>query len=434
MVELKSVAPALVIVSIAIAALLQNVLTPPPAAVVGIDLGTTHSCVGVFINGEGTVKIIPDEQGRPLLPSIVGFTSDGTVVGYEARKQQSENAANTIFDAKRFIGKRFDDASLQADLPLFPYHVVDVDGAPHFRVSQGQGTRLVTPHRIGGYLLDALRLRAQEYLAREVSGAVLAVPVEFTRAQRDATRDAGAACGLEILRIISEPTAAAIAYGLQDHQDASLIIVYDFGGGTLDVSLLHVSFKVFEVLATSGDEHLGGEDFNTALLLHMQSLLLEAGVDVSNHSLHMQVLRDEVERVKRVLSVHQEATLSIEGVLPNRKDFSTTIGREQFEQICRGVFLRLLAPVQDVLSRVSVSPADVDEVVLVGGSTRVPRVRSMLREYFGKQPNTSIDPEQAVAIGTAIQAGIITDAWPVPVAAVEKPYDPTRGTAHDGEP
>jgi endoplasmic reticulum chaperone BiP len=377
-------------------------------AVIGIDLGTTYSCVGVFKNGK--VEIIANDQGNRITPSYVAFMANGErLVGDAAKNQATINPENTIFDVKRLIGRKFSDASVQADRKLVPYKIISDRDQPKIEVTQGDKVSVFAPEEISAMILQRMKSTAETFLGKEVKSAVVTVPAYFTDAQKQATKDAGAIAGLKVDSIINEPTAAAIAYGMDKKGDESNVLVYDLGGGTFDVTLLTVDNGVFEVLATSGDTHLGGEDFDQRVMQYfIKSMQRKSNVDISNDKRALQKLRKEVERVKRALSSQQQARLEIED-LAEGFDFSETLTRARFEEINNDLFKKTLGPVARVMEDAGLSKGEVDEIVLVGGSTRIPRVQQLLSEFFdGKEPSRGINPDEAVAYGAAVQGGILS--------------------------
>jgi heat shock protein 5 len=377
--------------------------------VIGIDLGTTYSCVGVFKNGK--VEIIANEQGNRITPSYVAWTEGGErLIGDAAKNQATINPENTVFDIKRLIGRKFTDSSVQADKKLVPYKIISKDGKPFVEVSIDDKARSFAPEEVSAMVLSKMKEISETYLGYEVKHAVVTVPAYFNDAQRQATKDAGTISGMSVQRIINEPTAAAIAYGLNKKSGGeSNILVYDLGGGTFDVTLLTIDNGVFEVLATNGDTHLGGEDFDQRVMQYFIKLLKSRdGIDVSKDKKALQKLRREVERVKRTLSSQHQARLEIEG-LTEGFDFSESLTRARFEELNLDLFKKTLSPVQKVLEDADMSKSEVDEVVLVGGSTRIPKVQTLLKDHFdGKEPSKGVNPDEAVAYGAAVQGGILS--------------------------
>jgi len=378
----------------------------PIGTVIGIDLGTTYSCVGVFQNGR--VEIIPNDQGNRITPSYVSFTDDERLIGEAAKNQATIQPTQTLFDVKRLIGRKFKDKTVQKDLKLLPYKLVEKDGKPNIQVDVAGGKKIMTPEEVSAMVLTKMKETAENYLGKEVKHAVITVPAYFNDAQRQATKDAGSISGLNVMRIINEPTAAAIAYGL-DKKAEKNIMVYDLGGGTFDVSLLTIDNGVFEVVATAGDTHLGGEDFDQKVMQHfMKVFKKKSGKDMSSDKRSIQKLRKEVEKAKRALSSTHQTRLEIEALFDG-EDFSETLTRARFEELCNDLFKKTLGPVKQVLDDSGLKKNQVDEIVLVGGSTRIPKVQSLMKDFFnGKEPNRGINPDEAVAYGAAVQAGILS--------------------------
>ncbi|EJC99063.1 chaperone protein BipA [Fomitiporia mediterranea MF3/22] len=379
--------------------------------VIGIDLGTTYSCVGVQRGGR--VEIIANDQGHRITPSWVSFTEEERLIGDAAKKTFHTNPRNTVFDAKRLIGRRFDEPEVLQDLRELPFKVSKSEsGKPLIHVHHKEEERKFTPEEISAMVLSKLKETAEAYLGEEVKYAVVTVPAYFNDAQRQATKDAGTIAGLQILRVLNEPTAAAVAYGLDKkptNNGESRIIVYDLGGGTFDVSLLSIEDGVFEVLATAGDTHLGGEDFDNRVIEYFVQLYKrKTGVDVRASKDHraMGKLKRAVEQAKRALSSQQSTRVEIEA-FENGNDFSETLTRAKFEELNAGLFKRTMDHVEQVLKDADVKKREIDEIVLVGGSTRIPKVQELLRDYFGKEPSKSINPDEAVAYGAAVQGGIL---------------------------
>jgi heat shock protein 5 len=374
--------------------------------VIGIDLGTTYSCVGIYKNGR--VEIIPNDQGNRITPSYVAFTEDERLIGEAAKTQATINPAQTLFDVKRLIGRKYDEKSVQSDKKLLPFDIVNKGGKPMISVKVKGETKQLMPEEVSSMVLTKMKETAEQYLGKEVKHAVITVPAYFNDAQRQATKDAGTISGMEVLRIINEPTAAAIAYGL-DKKTEKNILVYDLGGGTFDVSLLTIDNGVFEVVATNGDTHLGGEDFDQRVMEHFIKVFnKKTGKDMTKDKRSLQKLRKEVEKTKRALSSTHQARLEIEALFDG-EDFSESLTRARFEELCGDLFKKTLGPVKNVMDDSGLKKTQVDEVVLVGGSTRIPKVQALIKDFFnGKEPNRGINPDEAVAYGAAVQAGILS--------------------------
>jgi heat shock protein 5 len=380
----------------------------PLGTVIGIDLGTTYSCVGVFKHGK--VEIIANDQGNRITPSYVAWTDEGDrMIGDAAKNQATINPENTVFDVKRLIGRKFTDKSVQSDKKLVPYAIVSKDDKPYVGVKLNGKMREFAPEEVSAMILTKMKEIAEAYIGSEIQHAVVTVPAYFNDAQRQATKDAGTISGMNVQRIINEPTAAAIAYGLDKKGGEKNILVFDLGGGTFDVTLLTIDNGVFEVLSTNGDTHLGGEDFDQRVMQYFIKMLKKRdGTDISKDKRALQKLRREVERVKRTLSAQHQARLEIEGLMDGQ-DFSETLTRARFEELNVDLFKKTLGPVQKVLEDADMGKAEVDEIVLVGGSTRIPKVQTLLKEYFdGKEPSKGVNPDEAVAFGAAVQGGILS--------------------------
>lgn len=376
---------------------------------IGIDLGTTYSCVGVWQNDK--VEIIANDQGNRTTPSWVAFNSEEKLVGEGAKSQYNANPTNTIFDAKRLMGYKFDDPQVQQELKKLPYTVVSgANNIPKIKVSYKEEPKEFTPQEISSFVLEKMKMTAEAYLGKEVKNAVITVPAYFNDAQRQATKDAGLICGLNVLRIINEPTAAAIAYGLDNKSEEERnIIIYDVGGGTLDVTLLTIDDGIFEVKATSGDTHLGGEDFDANLMQHFATEFKRKNKqDPRECKKAMAKLKKECEKVKRSLSSSTQAHLEIDS-LYNGIDFNSTITRAKFEQLNLPLFQKCLKSVEQVLMDSKASKAQIDEIVLVGGTTRIPKMQQLLSDFFGgKKLCNSINPDEAVAYGATVQACLLS--------------------------
>lgn len=377
---------------------------------IGIDLGTTYSCVAVWRNDR--VDVCPNEQGNRITPSYVAFTDSGRLVGDAAKNQAAQNPVNTIFDVKRLIGRNFKDSTVQKDKALFPFEVEsDKNGKPVITVSVSgkDEKKQFTPEEVSAMILRKMKEIAEAYLGEEVKHAVVTVPAYFNDAQRQATKDAGVIAGLNIERVINEPTAAAIAYGIDKQDREENILVFDLGGGTFDVTLLSIDNGVFEVRATSGNTHLGGEDFDQRLMeFCISRFKRESGIDVANDKRAVQRLRKQCEMAKRTLSTQTSANVECEA-LSGGVDFSTVISRAKFEELNNDLFKKTMVPVTQVLKDAGMSKTEIQQVILVGGSTRIPKIQSLLSDYFGgKELNRSINPDEAVAYGAAVQAGILS--------------------------
>ncbi|MCP4669207.1 MAG: molecular chaperone DnaK [Deltaproteobacteria bacterium] len=375
--------------------------------VIGIDLGTTYSCVGIYKNGR--VEIIPNEFGNRITPSYVAFTDEERLVGEAAKNQASSNPERSIYVVKRLIGRKFDDKEVQRDVKWVPYSVVSKGGKPYVSVDMpGVGKKELSPEEVSAMILTKMKEIAENYLGQDVKHAIVTVPAYFNDSQRQATKDAGAIAGLDVLRIINEPSAAAIAYGLEK-KDEKNIVVFDLGGGTFDVSILTIDNGVFEVLATAGDTHLGGEDFDQRVTDHFtKSFKKKNSVDIKTDPRALQKLKSEVEKAKRDLSSVQQVKIFIEGLIDGI-DFEETLTRAKFEELCSDLFKNTLKPVETVLSDSGLKRSEVDEIVLVGGSTRIPKVQQLIKDFFnGKEPNRGINPDEAVAYGAAVQGGILS--------------------------
>ncbi|KAJ1380898.1 Heat shock protein 70 family [Sesbania bispinosa] len=375
--------------------------------VIGIDLGTTYSCVGVYKKDH--VEIIANDQGNRITPSWVAFTDTERLIGEAAKNQAPLNAERTVFDVKRLIGRKFDDAEVQKDIKLLPYKVVNKDGKPYIEVKVKGENRVFSPEEISAMVLTKMKETAGAYLGEKIKSAVITVPAYFNDAQRQATKDAGTIAGLNVARIINEPTAAAIAYGLDKKGGEKNIMVYDLGGGTFDVSILTIDNGVFEVLATSGDTHLGGEDFDQRLMDYfIQLIKRKHQKDIRKDNRALGKLRRECERAKRALSSQHQVRVEIESLFDGI-DFSEPLTRARFEELNIDLFKKTMGPVKRALEDAGLKKTDINDIVLVGGSTRIPKVQQLLMEFFdGKELNKGINPDEAVAIGAAIQGGILS--------------------------
>ena len=377
---------------------------------IGIDLGTTYSCVGVWQNDR--IEIIANDQGNRTTPSYVAFTDSERLIGDAAKNQVAMNPHNTVFDAKRLIGRDFNDQAIQDDMKHWPFKVISDGGKPKIQVEFKGETKNFFPEEISAMVLVKMKETAEAYLGHDVSEAVITVPAYFNDSQRQATKDAGTIAGLNVKRIINEPTAAAIAYGLGDESskdEEKNILIFDLGGGTFDVSLLAIEDGMFEVKATAGDTHLGGEDFDNRMVDHfVQEFKRKHKGDLTTNPRAVRRLRTACERAKRTLSTQAQASIEIDSLFEGI-DFYTNITRARFEELCADLFRSTLNPVEKVLRDSKLDKKQIDEVVLVGGSTRIPKVQSLLSNFFnGKKLNNSINPDEAVAYGAAVQGAILS--------------------------
>lgn len=375
---------------------------------VGIDLGTTYSCVAVWQNDR--VEVIANDQGNRTTPSYVAFTDTERLIGDAAKNQVAMNPHNTVFDAKRLIGRKFDDAEVQSDMKHWPFKVISKEGKPNIQVEYKGEQKTFTPEEISSMVLLKMRETAEAYLGNSVKDAVVTVPAYFNDSQRQATKDAGIISGLNVMRIINEPTAAAIAYGLDKKGEGEKnVLIFDLGGGTFDVSLLTIEEGIFEVKATAGDTHLGGEDFDNRLVNHFtQEFKRKNKKDLTSNARALRRLRTACERAKRTLSSAAQTSIEIDSLFEGI-DFYTSITRARFEELCGDLFSHTIEPVEKVLRDAKIDKGSVNEIVLVGGSTRIPRVQKLLRDFFnGREPNKSINPDEAVAYGAAVQAAILS--------------------------
>jgi len=384
----------------------------PSGHAVGIDLGTTYSCVGCWKSSINAVEIIANDQGNRTTPSYVAFTETERLIGEAAKNQAARNPENTIFDAKRLIGRKFSDEIVQKDMKLWPFTVVNKDKTdrPAIQVQYKGETQTFYPEEVSSMVLSKMKETAEAYLGETVGNAVITVPAYFNDSQRQATKDAGMIAGLNVLRIINEPTAAAIAYGLDKNSKTEMnVLIFDLGGGTFDVSILTIEDGIFEVKATAGDTHLGGEDFDNRLVMHFaEEFKRKTKKDVTGNHRALRRLRTQCERAKRNLSSSTQATVEIDSLLDGI-DFSSTITRARFESLCGDYFRKTLEPVEQVLRDAKLSKSEIHEIVLVGGSTRIPKVQELIKQFFGgKEPCKSINPDEAVAYGAAVQAAILS--------------------------
>lgn len=376
---------------------------------IGIDLGTTYSCVGVWQHGN--VEIIANDQGNRTTPSYVAFTDTERLIGDAAKNQVALNPSNTVFDAKRLIGRKFDDAKIQQDLKHWPFKVISDCGKPKIQIEFKGETKRFAPEEISSMVLIKMRETAEAYLGTAIRDAVITVPAYFNDSQRQATKDAGAIAGLNVLRIINEPTAAALAYGLDKNLKGERnVLIFDLGGGTFDVSILTIDEgSLFEVKATAGDTHLGGEDFDNRLVNHLaEEFKRKYKRDITSNPRALRRLRTAAERAKRTLSSSTEATIEIDALYEGI-DFYTRVSRARFEELNADLFRGTLEPVEKALKDAKLDKSSIHDVVLVGGSTRIPKIQSMLQNFFcGKKLNLSINPDEAVAYGAAVQAAILS--------------------------
>merc|ERR1712178_526506 len=356
-------------------------------SVMGIDLGTTYSCVGVYKNGR--VEILQNDQGNRITPSVVAFTKEGRLIGDAAKNQAALNPTNTVYDAKRLIGRTFYEDSVQSDLKHWPFEIVNKDGKPHIQVEVDGSTKTFAAEEISSMVLTKMRKIAEGYLGGDVTQAVVTCPAYFNDQQRAATKDAGAIASLKVLRVINEPTAAALAYGLdRTEQNEQNILVFDLGGGTFDVTVLTIEKGVFEVASTNGDTHLGGEDFDQRIMAHLIKVFKKKHKkDMSGDKRAIQKLKREAERAKRTLSSNAQTRIEIEALFDG-VDFSETLTRAKFEELTLDLFKKTMKPVKKALEDSRMAKSDIDEVVLVGGSTRIPKVQQLLSNFFnGKELN-----------------------------------------------
>ena len=374
--------------------------------VIGIDLGTTNSCVAVMDGS--TPKVIENAEGARTTPSMVGFADEGEkLTGQPAKRQAVTNPLNTLFAIKRLIGRRFDDPATQKDKDMVPYNIVASDGGDAWVEAAGE---TYSPSQVSAFILQKMKETAEDYLGEKVEQAVITVPAYFNDAQRQATKDAGKIAGLEVLRIINEPTAASLAYGL-DKNDGQTIAVYDLGGGTFDVSILEIGDGVFEVKSTNGDTFLGGEDFDMALVEHLaDEFHKENGIDLRGDKLALQRLKEAAEKAKIELSSSAQTEVNLPFITADAsgpKHLNLKLTRAAFEGLVDSLVQRTRVPCEAAMKDAGVSLSEIDEVVLVGGQTRMPKIREFVQQVFGKEPNMSVNPDEVVAMGAAIQAGVL---------------------------
>src|SRR5471030_1576688 len=372
--------------------------------IIGIDLGTTNSVVAVMEGGEPVV--ITNPEGGRLTPSVVAFTKTGErLVGQVAKRQAVTNPENTVFSIKRFMGRKFDEVS--EEMKMVPYQVVRAQNGD---VRIGSGDKEYSPPEISAMILQKLRQAAEEYLGQPVTKAVITVPAYFNDAQRHATKDAGQIAGLEVMRIVNEPTAAALAYGLDKKKDET-IAVYDFGGGTFDISILEVGEGVVEVKSTNGDTHLGGDNLDQRIIDWIITEFKNAeGIDLGKDRMALQRLKESAEKAKMELSTVMETDINLPFITADAsgpKHLQTKLSRAKFEQLVDDLLQRTVGPTKQALTDAGLDPSKIDEVVLVGGSTRIPKVQQIVRELFGKEPHKGVNPDEVVAIGAAVQAGVL---------------------------
>ena len=390
------------------------------APAIGIDLGTTYSCVGVWQNDK--VEIMPNDQGNRTTPSYVGFTETERLIGDAAKNQVARNPRNTVFDAKRLIGRRFSDPIVQADMKLWPFKVeCGPNDKPYVVVEFKGESKRFQAEEISSMVLTKMRETAEAFLGKPVKDAVVTVPAYFNDAQRQATKDAGTISGMNVLRIINEPTAAAIAFGLDKKKEKGEknVIIFDLGGGTFDVSVLAIEEGVFEVKSTNGNTHLGGEDFDNRMVEYCKNeFKKKTTADISDNPRALRRLRTQCERAKRSLSSSTQVLIEVDSLVEGQ-DFSLNMTRAKFEELNMDLFKKCIPPVDNVLRDAGLSKAQIHEVVLVGGSSRIPKVQEMVREYFGKEPNRSVNPDEAVAFGAAVQAAILTESKDNPASKLQ---------------
>lgn len=379
---------------------------------IGIDLGTTYSCVGVWRNGK--VDIIPNDMGERTTPSYVAFTETGErLIGDAAKNQVTRNPTNTVFDAKRLIGRKFEDPIVQEDIKLWPFKVQKekVGDRPQIVVTVDGKSKEYFAEEISAMVLQKMKKIAEDYIGTEIKDAIVTVPAYFNDSQRLATKDAGQISGINVLRIINEPTAAAIAYGLdKKFKTERNVLIFDLGGGTFDVSILSLEEGLFEVRSTNGHTHLGGEDFDNRLVEYCSSeFRRKTGIDLKENKKAIRRLRASCEKAKRALSAATQTTIDIDSIMDGR-DLNMTITRAKFEELCMDLFKKCIPPVENALKDSKLAKSEIHEIVLVGGSTRIPKICQMVQDFFQKEPNKSINPDEAVAYGAAIQAAVVNNS------------------------
>merc|ERR1712012_1057538 len=376
---------------------------------IGIDLGTTYSCVGVFEHGK--VEIIANDQGNRTTPSYVAFTDTERLIGDPAKNQVAINPTNTVFDAKRLIGRKFDDATVQADMKHWPFTVVEEGSRPKLEVEYKNETKRFTPEECSSMILTKMKETAEAHRGHAVKDAVVTVPAYFNDSQRQATKDSGVIAGLNVLRIINEPTAAAIAYGLDKKKGSaeSNVLIFDLGGGPFDVPILTIEEGIFEVKSSAGDTHLGGEDFDNRMVDHfVNEFKRKHKKDMKGNKRALRRLRTACERAKRTLSASAQANIEIDSLFEGI-DFYTSITRARFEELCSDLFKGTLEPGEKAMRDAKMDKSSINDIVLVGGATRIPKIQKLLQDFFnGKELNKSINPDEAVAYGAAVQAAILT--------------------------
>uniref|UniRef100_W6NBY1 Heat shock 70 kDa protein 13 n=1 Tax=Haemonchus contortus TaxID=6289 RepID=W6NBY1_HAECO len=401
----------------------QYGLPPPPPKIAGIDLGTTFSSIGIYHAVTGVTTILPDEIGKLSVPSVVAFLPNGTViVGTRAVEQQEKNPRRTIYDAKRFIGRTFEknNENFLADQKRYPFTIkLDDTGHAFFEVPLDSGNKVLYPEDIGSIIISYLRKSAEKRLKTPLKQVVISVPAEFGENQRNVTGKAAELAGMEVRRVISEPTAASLAYGLHKKKGVESVVVIDLGGGTLDVSVLWLQGGVFVTQAMAGNNRLGGQDFNDRVQKHIISVLQNRFGKTITDKEDLQQIRLEIEKAKLRLTTHPTAEMNFN--LKEIGKWHYQLLRDEFEELNADLFKSIEQPIEAALADANLQPSEVDEIVLVGGSTRIPKVRQIVGHYFGKPPNFGVDPELAVATGASVQAGVIGGGWPLQVAAMELP-------------